>query len=73
MAYGRRYPDADLDLRLPHWARAAIADEQTATHVVVTINGFTNAVDDPGAHRTPIPCESRVFELTVAVGRILAR
>ena len=65
VAYGRRSPDPDLDLRLPDWARAAIADEQGATHVVVTINGVSNAVDQADAYRTPLPCESRAFELTV--------
>jgi RHS repeat-associated protein len=64
VAYGRRYPDADLDFRLPPWAVDAVSESQTATHVVLTVNGFTNAVDEPGGHRTPMPCESQVYELS---------
>ncbi len=63
VAYGRRYPDADLDPRLPCWAIEAVRASQTATHAVLTVNGFTNAVDEPGAYRTPLPCESRSYEL----------
>ena len=69
VAYGRRYPDADLDPRLPGWAVDAVTASQTSTHAVVTVNGFTNAVDEPGAYRTPLPCESRSYELVNVAGR----
>ena len=47
----------------PGWAVDAVTASQTSTHAVVTVNGFTNAVDEPGAFRTPLPCESRSYEL----------
>ena len=37
---------------------------QTTTHVMVTVNGFTNAVDDAAAYRTPMIAESSAEELT---------
>lgn len=38
--------------------------KQRAIHVAYSENAFTNAVDDPDAYRTPLPCESRSYELT---------
>jgi RHS repeat-associated protein len=39
-------------------------DRQTTTLITYTENAFTNAVDDPDAHRTPLPSETRTYELT---------
>jgi RHS repeat-associated protein len=63
VAYRRRYPDADIDSRLPSWAAEAVTGAQSATHVVVVANAFTNPVDDPSAYRTPLPAEMCTYEL----------
>jgi RHS repeat-associated protein len=39
-------------------------ERQSATLITYTENAFTNAVDDPDAHRTPLPSEERTYELT---------
>jgi RHS repeat-associated protein len=39
-------------------------DRQTTTLITYTENAFTNAVDDPYTHRTPLPSETRTYELT---------
>jgi RHS repeat-associated protein len=63
VGYGRRY----ADLRLPSQEDR---DKQTKTLVTYTENGVTNAIDVTGAsaqedaHRTPLPCEARTYELT---------
>jgi RHS repeat-associated protein len=51
VGYGRRQADPDLP-------------EQSERHVTCTENDFTNPVDKDDAHRTPLPCESRTYELT---------
>jgi RHS repeat-associated protein len=53
--YGRRYPDPDL----------APEDqaEQARLRLSYTENGYTNAVDLPDAHRTPMPAQARTFEV----------
>jgi RHS repeat-associated protein len=56
ISYGRRQPDPSL--------LAAEQPEQTQLRVTYAENGFTNAVDGVDDHRTPLSCESRVFELT---------
>ena len=38
--------------------------KQTTSLLTYTESRFTNAVADPDVHRTPLPCESRSFELT---------
>jgi len=63
VGYARRLPDADADPLLPAWALAAARTAQTTTHAVLTVNGFTNAVDEPAAYRLPLPAESRGYEL----------
>jgi YD repeat-containing protein len=63
IGYGRRHPDADLDPRLPGWARAAARDAQTRTQATLTINGYTPPIDAGDHHRAPLPCESRSYQL----------
>jgi YD repeat-containing protein len=56
VAYGRRLPDPALS-----------SDDQAnqqEIHIVYSENAFTNAVDTADAYRTPLPCESRSYELT---------
>ena len=55
VTYGRRRPDA----RLSGQDRA----RQSERHVTCTENAFTNEVDLAAAYRTPLPCESRGYEL----------
>jgi len=53
--YGRRYPDPAL-----------APDDQAAQarlRLTYTENGYTNAVDLPGAHRTPMAAQARTFEV----------
>jgi RHS repeat-associated protein len=54
-AYGRRYPDPAL----PPEDRA----EQAWLRMTYTETGYTNAVDLPDAHRTPMPAQARAFEV----------
>jgi RHS repeat-associated protein len=56
VAYGRRQPDPAL----------APEDqaEQARLHITVTESGYTNGIDLDDAYRTPLPSESRTFELT---------
>ncbi len=56
IAYGRRQPDPDL---LPD-----DQDKQTQRLITYTENHVTNAVDNDDDYRTPLPSESRTFELT---------
>ncbi|GIF45860.1 RHS repeat-associated protein [Asanoa ferruginea] len=63
VGYGRRYPDADIDPELPTATVAALRAAQTRSHVVVTDNRYTEAVDLPDAYRAPLPCEARQYEL----------
>ena len=53
--YGRRHPDPAL----PPADQAA----QARLRLTYTENGYTNAVDRPDAHRTPMPAQTRVFEV----------
>ena len=56
VGYGRRGADTTLT--------PVEQGEQSATHVTCIENGFTNAVDEEDRYRTPLPSESRSFELT---------
>ena len=56
VAYGRRVPDPSLSV--------ADSQKQTRTLVTYTETGFTNAIDTAGDYRTPLPCETREYELT---------
>ena len=56
IGYGRPQPD----LSLPVADRA----KQTQTLVTYTENGFTNPIAADDAYRTPLPCETRTYELT---------
>jgi hypothetical protein len=39
-------------------------EKQTRNLITYTENRYTNAVDTPDAYRTPLPCETRTYELT---------
>jgi RHS repeat-associated protein len=56
IGYGRRQPDMGLS--------PADQAKQTQTLITYTENRVTNAVDAADDHRTPLPCESRTYELT---------
>ena len=53
--YGRRHPDPGL---APQDQAA-----QARPRLTYTDNGYTNAVERPDAHRTPMPAQTRVFEV----------
>jgi RHS repeat-associated protein len=55
-AYARRQPDASLEARDQR--------KQAELHVTYAESPVTNAIDLPDACRTPLPCESRTYELT---------
>jgi RHS repeat-associated protein len=61
ISYGRRQPDPQLPTQ-------ADRDKQTQTLITYTENRYTNAIDDPlldpDSYRTPVPCETRTYELT---------
>jgi len=61
IGYGRRHPDSSLPLQIDR-------DKQLKTLITYTEQRVTNPVDDvamfPDAYRTPLPCESRTYELT---------
>jgi RHS repeat-associated protein len=56
VSYGRRQPDPALEAR----------DQAKQAEVLITYteNDFTNSVEASDDHRTPLPCESRTYELT---------
>jgi RHS repeat-associated protein len=56
VGYGRRQPD----LTRPARDRPA----QTQTLITYTENRYTNEVDEERSFRTPLPCETRTYELT---------
>lgn len=61
VGYGRRQPDPGLP-------SAADREKQTQSHITYTVNQYTNKLDDPAFdlenYRTPLPSESRTYELT---------
>ena len=61
IGYGRRQPDPALPTQ-------ADRDKQTQTFITYTENRYTNGIDDPMLHpdnyRTPLPSETRTYELT---------
>lgn len=57
IGYRRRFHDAAL-------SSPATQDEQAQTLVTLTENRVTNAIDEDHAHRTPLVCETRTWELT---------
>jgi RHS repeat-associated protein len=56
IGYGRRQPD----MTLASEDRA----KQTEIHITYTENGVTNAIKTADDYRTPLPSESRTYELT---------
>ncbi|HET8681353.1 MAG TPA: SpvB/TcaC N-terminal domain-containing protein [Micromonosporaceae bacterium] len=63
VAYGRRYPDADLDPLLDAATRDAIRDAQARTAATLTVSTFTNPVQTATDHRAPMPADVRTYEL----------
>ena len=61
IGYGRRQSDPNLPLQTDQ-------DKQTQTLMTYTENRYTNAIDDPihdpDNYRTPLPSETRTYELT---------
>ena len=55
VGYGRRFPHPELD--------AEDQQAQARLRLVYTENGYTNAVELPDDHRTPMPSETRMFEI----------
>ncbi|SFN35999.1 RHS repeat-associated core domain-containing protein [Nitrosospira briensis] len=56
VGYGRRQPDSDLD--------AEDQAKQAQMLIIYTENGVTNTIDAADDHRTPLPCETRTYQLT---------
>jgi RHS repeat-associated protein len=61
IAYPRRHPDpaADLDQA----TRDALHAEQARLLATLTENTYTNPLDDPTTYRTPLPAQTRTFDL----------
>jgi len=61
IGYGRRQPDTALPTQTDR-------DKQTQTFITYTENSYTNGIDssllDPDNYRTPLPSETRTYELT---------
>jgi len=61
IGYGRRHPDPALPTQ-------TYRDKQIQTLITYTENSYTNSIDDPivdpDNYRTPLPCETRTYELT---------
>jgi len=64
--YGRRFPDRDLSEK--------DQDAQRRLRLTLTDNDYTNPVELPDAHRTPLPCETRTFEIVglLPAGRLFS-
>ena len=56
VVYGRRKPDPLL--------LAQDQEKQTQILITYTENSFTNAIEKNDAYRTPLPCETRTYDLT---------
>jgi hypothetical protein len=56
VGYGRRQPDLTLS--------AEDQAKQTEIHITYTENRVTNPITENDDYRTPLPCESRTYELT---------
>ena len=54
-AYGRRFPDPALS--------EEDQEAERAIRLTHTVNDYTNPVEQPDAHRTPMPAETRTFEI----------
>jgi RHS repeat-associated protein len=63
LAYGRQYPDADLDPLLDAGTRDAIRQAQTRPAATLTVSAYTNAVQTATDHRAPLPADVRTYEL----------
>ena len=61
VGYGRRFPDRSGLLKDQDRER------QARILFTVTKNDYTNAVEEPDAHRTPLPSERRLYEVVKAV------
>jgi RHS repeat-associated protein len=57
IGYGRRFDAADTIFIPEDWER------QRLIHMTCTQNIFTNSIDQPDTYRTPMPAETRTYEL----------
>src|SRR5205823_2220664 len=58
IVYGRRADDPDARLRTDD------RHKQKQRLVTYVESSYTNAINQPGVYRTPLPAETRTFELT---------
>lgn len=63
IGYGRRFPDADVDPRLPAALLAEIGAQQTRLYATVSVNTFTEAIDAGQSYRAPQPHEAKLYQL----------
>ncbi len=63
IAYGRRWPDADINPLLTADVHTAITLGQTTLQATLTANAFTNAIDDGVNYRGPGPSDTSLYEL----------
>lgn len=61
IAYGRRHPELDSLLS------DADREKQQQTHITYSENRYTNPILQDDIYRTPLPCESKTFEILKAV------
>lgn len=61
IAYGRRHPE--LDSLLSDEDR----EKQQQTHITYSENRYTNPILEKDIYRTPLPCESKTFEILKAI------
>ena len=56
IGYGRRQPDTVLSVK----------DQTKQSQLLITYseNAFTNSIDGEDVYRTPLPCETRAYEMT---------
>jgi RHS repeat-associated protein len=61
IGYGRRFPDASPLL--------TDKDREKQAQILATLveSNYTNAVEEPDAHRTPLPSEQRTYELVTVI------
>src|SRR5437667_5011957 len=57
IGYGRQQPHPDLSLQIDF-------DAERTPLATYAENAFTNPIDDATAYRTPLPCDSRTYQLT---------
>lgn len=61
IAYGRRHPELDSLLS------DTDKEKQQQTHITYSENRYTNSILQDDNYRTPLPCESKTFEILKAI------